>query len=155
MPKHHFQLKKSLKKIGAQCTSGCQQYQFFIKFQQEPCLSSLGSSIIFRYQILHILVQVQLLISTFSYLSLKNSSYFLQKRLQKVIFGTQDQLQSIQNCWKKGLQHVFFSIKNAISFKISRQKRHFTPFYFLIDFSKILQFTFSYRQPSLLNILRD
>ena len=48
--------------------------------------------------------------------------------------------------------------KNAISFQILKNM-HFTPFsvayYFLIDFSKNLQFTFPCSQPSLLNIVRN
>ena len=48
--------------------------------------------------------------------------------------------------------------KNAILFKILK-KMHFAPFsaayYFLKAFSKILQFTFPFSQPSLLNILRN
>ena len=43
--------KKGLKRIGAECTPGCQKKSIFIKFEQETSLSSLGSStIIFRYQ---------------------------------------------------------------------------------------------------------
>ena len=49
--------------------------------------------------------------------------------------------------------------KNAILFKILKKKTHFAPFsaayYFLIDFSKILKFTFPYSQPSLLSILSN
>ena len=40
-----------LQRIGAECTLGCEKYQILIKFWQEPCLSSLRSSIIiFRYR---------------------------------------------------------------------------------------------------------
>ena len=59
---------------------------------------------------------------------------------------------------RKRLLSQVIGFKNAILFKMLK-KIYFAPFsphyYFLKYFSKILQFTFPYSQPSLLNILRN
>ena len=82
-----FTLKRNFSnELGAECTQGCQKYHIFIKFQQEPCLSSLESSITIQdIIILHTLVQVQLLFQ-FSDILVDEHLVFLEKEASKIDF---------------------------------------------------------------------